>query len=414
MSASDAGARALIAAYFDAINAEDYDAVAALFAPDAVVLPAGGRLRRGREEIARYYAEILAPFAQHHDEPVRVVVAGADVTVHIAYEGRLANGRSLAFDALNVYELAGGLIARLTQWYDTHRVRRLLLEAQAAGGPGPSPADGPPRMGSVARTTPERLRAALGLVRRGAAFRLDLPLGRPDPPLFGREPLRHEIIATEGPEQAWDDRIDGLNTQQGSHWDALRHLVGPDGAGYAGRPLDDLGIDLWSRGIHGRAVLVDVGEGLGLAWDERREISGAEVEACAARQGVELREGDILLLRTGWIAGHLATDPDRRPAEVTAPGLAADEATARWLEARRPAAVAADNPGLEAVPTPPPGRMLHDRMLPAQGLAVGELFWLEDLRDDCRADGVWEGLFASVPLNLPGACASPANALVLK
>jgi hypothetical protein len=58
--------------------------------------------------------------------------------------------------------------------------------------------------------------------------------------------------------------------------------------------------------------------------------------------------------------------------------------------------------------------MLHDRMIPALGLAVGELFWLEDLRDDCRADGVWEGLLVSVPLNLPGACASPANALVLK
>jgi hypothetical protein len=57
--------------------------------------------------------------------------------------------------------------------------------------------------------------------------------------------------------------------------------------------------------------------------------------------------------------------------------------------------------------------MLHDRMLPDQGLAVGEFFWLDDLRDGCRADGVWEGLFASVPLNLPGGCASPANAVVV-
>ena len=58
--------------------------------------------------------------------------------------------------------------------------------------------------------------------------------------------------------------------------------------------------------------------------------------------------------------------------------------------------------------------MLHDRMIPRQGLAVGELFWLDDLRDDCRAGGVWEGLLVSVPLNLPGGCASPANAVVLK
>jgi uncharacterized protein (TIGR02246 family) len=408
-------ARELIAAYFAGINGEDWEGVAALFAPDALVLPAGGRPRRGRAEIARYYAEILAPFPVHHDEPVRVVVSGGDVTVEIAFEGGLANGRTVAFDALNVYRLEGGRIARLTQWYDTHRVRRLLLEAQAAG-----PADGhgdegaEPRLGSVARITPERLRAALALVRRGVAFRLDLPLGALDPPLFGREPMRHAIVGVEDLELAWDDRVDALNTQQVSHWDALRHLLRPDGAGYGGRPPEDLGIDLWSRGIAGRAVLVDLEEGLGLAWDERREVSGAEVEACAARQGVDLREGDVLLLRTGWLGGHLGLPAARRPPEPAAPGLAPDEATARWLEERRFAAVAADNPGLEAVPTPPQGQMLHDRMLPGQGLAVGELWWLDDLRDDCRATGVWEGLLVSVPLNLPGACASPANAVLLK
>lgn len=407
-------ARALIASYFAGINGDDYEGVAELFAPDAVVLPAGGRPRRGRSEIARYYREILAPFPAHHDEPVRVVVSGPDVTVEIAYEGRLANGRVISFDAVNVYRLAEGLIARLTQWYDTHRVRRMLVEAQATGPAGPGPGDAAPRLGSVSRLTPERLRAALALVRRAAAFRLDMPLGQPDPPLFGREPMRHAVIATEGLPLSWDDRVDGLNTQQGSHWDALRHLLRPDGTGYEARAPEELGIDLWSRGILGRAVLVDLKEGLGLAWDERREISGPEVEACAERQGVELREGDVLLLRTGWLGGYLGPSSGRGPADVAAPGLAADAATALWLEERRFAAVAADNPGLEAVPTPPQGEMLHDRMIPGQGLAVGELFWLEELCADCRADGVWEGLLVSVPLNLPGACASPANAIVLK
>jgi uncharacterized protein (TIGR02246 family) len=403
--------RDLIARYFAAINAEDYAGVAALFAPDAEVVPAGGRPRRGRAEIAAYYAKILAPFPEHHDEPVRVVVSGDDVTVEIAYRGVLANGREVAFDALNVYRLAGGLIARLTQWYDTDRVRRMLLEGQAAGD-GAGAAE--PELGSVARATPERLRAALALVRRGAAFRLDLPLGEPDPPLFGREPVRHTLARSAGLELNWDDRLDALNTQGGTHWDALRHLLRPDGSGYAGRAPEALGIDLWSRGIAARAVLVDLGEGLGLAWDEGRPVSGDEVEACAAAQGVELRAGDALLLRTGWLAGYLALPAGERPEAIASPGLAADEATAGWLERRGFAAVAADNPGLEALPGPPEGSMLHDRMIPRQGLAVGELFWLDDLRDDCRASGVWEGLLVSVPLNLPGGCASPANAVVLK
>ena len=410
----DRAARALIASYFACINAEDYEGVAALFSPDAVVLPAGGRPRRGRDEIARYYREILAPFPVHHDEPVQVIVSGPHVTVEIAYEGELANGRAIAFDAVNIYRLEDGAIVRLSQWYDTHRVRRLLLEAQAAGPADPEPADPEPRLGSVSRATPERLRAALALVRRGDVFRLDMPLGQPDPPLFGRGPMRHTVHTTDALPRNWDDRIDGLNTQQGSHWDALRHLLRPDGTGYGGRPREDLAIDLWSRGILGRVVLVDLGEGLGMAWDERREVTGPEVEACAARQGVELREGDVLLLRTGWLGAFLGLSAERRPEQLVTPGLSADDATARWLAERRFAAVAADNPGLEAVPTPPDGQMLHDRMIPAQGLAVGELFWLDDLRDDCRADGVWEGLVVSVPLNLPGGCASPANAVVVK
>ena len=251
------------------------------------------------------------------------------MTVEIAYEGELANGRAIAFDAVNIYRLEDGAIVRLSQWYDTHRVRRLLLEAQAAGPAGSEPADPEPRLGSVSRATPERLRAALALVRRGDVFRLDMPLGQPEPPLFGRSQVRHEVFSTVGLPRNWDDRIDNLNTQQGSHWDALRHLLRHDGTGYGGRPREDLAIDLWSRGILGRAVLVDLGEGLGLAWDERREVSGAEVEACAARQGVELRAGDVLLLRTGWLGAFLQLPAERRPAEIVTPGLAADDATAR-------------------------------------------------------------------------------------
>jgi hypothetical protein len=78
------------------------------------------------------------------------------------------------------------------------------------------------------------------------------------------------------------------------------------------------------------------------------------------------------------------------------------------------AAIAADNPGLEASPIPSELGMLHVPMLQELGLAVGELFWLEELAADSAATGVWDGLFVSVPLNLRGGCASPANALVVR
>ena len=46
--------------------------------------------------------------------------------------------------------------------------------------------------------------------------------------------------------------------------------------------------------------------------------------------------------------------------------------------------------------------------------AVGEMFVLDALAEDCAADGVYEGLFISAPLNKVGGSGSPANALAIK
>jgi len=47
-------------------------------------------------------------------------------------------------------------------------------------------------------------------------------------------------------------------------------------------------------------------------------------------------------------------------------------------------------------------------------MALGELWHLDDLADDCASDGVWEFLLVAKPLNLTGAVGSPANALAIK
>jgi hypothetical protein len=48
------------------------------------------------------------------------------------------------------------------------------------------------------------------------------------------------------------------------------------------------------------------------------------------------------------------------------------------------------------------------------GTALGELFDFDELAAACRADGRWDFLFVSVPLNLPGGVGSPANAIVIR
>jgi hypothetical protein len=93
--------------------------------------------------------------------------------------------------------------------------------------------------------------------------------------------------------------------------------------------------------------------------------------------------------------------------------------------------VAADNLGIEAYPytadndvtqpgQPVPERGvdhnggLHRPLLPLLGLAMGEMFALDELAEDCAADGVYEFFFSAKPLNVVGGVGSPANAMAIK
>ena len=48
------------------------------------------------------------------------------------------------------------------------------------------------------------------------------------------------------------------------------------------------------------------------------------------------------------------------------------------------------------------------------GLLVGELFDLDELADDCAADGSYAGLFVAAPMPIVGASGSPLNPLFMK
>jgi kynurenine formamidase len=85
---------------------------------------------------------------------------------------------------------------------------------------------------------------------------------------------------------------------------------------------------------------------------------------------------------------------------------------ARYLWDHRVSFVAADNPAVEARPGHP--GYLHRRLIPMLGIGLGELFVLDALAEDCRADGRYSFFFTAVPLNLPGGVGSPANAFAIK
>jgi Putative cyclase len=292
------------------------------------------------------------------------------------------------------------------------------------------------QLGCLNLLTPERVIAASKLVRKGAIFPLNLRIDQPDPPLFGRGAPRVHMEAIGG-NVGRDDYIDNFYPQASSQWDGLRHIRHPRDGFYNGTPDDQiiegdegrLGIEHFARkGIAGRGVLLDLArffdkQGTPLDYTVATRVGRETLDACAKSEGVAFEGGDILLLRTGWLRWYLeeASEDQRRTmatdhlgGTLAYPGLDNSQETAAYLWDLHLAAAAADNPSLEAFPVSPETGFLHFTLIPLFGMPIGEMWYLDDLAADCAQDGVYEFMFTSAPLNVPGGVGSPPNALAIK
>jgi kynurenine formamidase len=287
-------------------------------------------------------------------------------------------------------------------------------------------------IGTLNFVLPEHVAAASWGVRQGKVFSLNVDLDVLDPPFFGRKSIRHTLFEKYGG-TALDDWIDDLYPQASTQWDGLRHYADPEHGFYNGARLAELradgatrlGVQAWARrGIAARAVLLDVvaalaGDGVSLDPFGFFPIGPDLLLRTAQRQEVELRAGDVLLLRTGWLEAYEALDRTGREklaalARPGAPGLHGEDVPA-FLWDSRIAAVAADNPALEATHADDTSMLaLHVALIARLGMPLGELWRLGPLAADCMTDGVYESLLVSAPLGIPGGAGTPANALALK
>lgn len=303
------------------------------------------------------------------------------------------------------------------------------------------------QLGTINLLTQERTREAAGCVRTGERFNLDLPLDAFTPPLIGtRHPVRHHMFRNNPHHR--DEYLDSLYTQVSSQLDGLRHVGHPDHGFWGdadperlvpGDPL--LGIHHWAdHGIVGRGVLVDVGRYLAdrgepIDYGTNQAITADVVDAAAREQGVEFREGDILLLRFGWVDHYNGLSQGQREELVRdfrCPGLAQSHDTLAWLWDHRISVAAADNFSLEAWPLSGDSPfvaevekrgeyernrltgMLHRLIIPLLGMPIGELWRLDDLARACAADRRYDCMVVVKPLNLTGGVGSPANALAIR
>jgi kynurenine formamidase len=287
-------------------------------------------------------------------------------------------------------------------------------------------------IGTVNLLTADGVVKAASLVNKGSIFRLDTKIAYADPPLFERTPTEH--VVTKFPDFfAFDDMLNNYNTQEGAQWDGLAHAGHPVyNAWYNGTTLEEikagnerLSIDKWADKMVGRGVLIDVFKhraDIGQPVDPGTtfEYTVEDLEAARQAQGVEINQGDILLVRTGWLQHYYSSTPEAKKSMGTIEGLEScglhhGREMAAYFWDNHIAAVGTDCPAVETWPWKDfESESLHYRTLALLGLPIGEQFDLEKLAADSASDGVYESMVVSVPMNLEGGIASPPNAVAIK
>jgi kynurenine formamidase len=159
-----------------------------------------------------------------------------------------------------------------------------------------------------------------------------------------------------------------------------------------------------------RGVLLDVPAHRGVqALPAHEPVTAEELQAVADRQGVEVRPGDVVLIRSGYLAHW--PDPQALDRHKTA---GPDISAARWLLERGAVAVGSDTETFEVQPAPDPGdpanpQPVHTLLLIENAIYLFESIWLEEL----SRDRVYEFLFIALPLKIEGTTGSMLDPIAI-
>lgn len=229
-------------------------------------------------------------------------------------------------------------------------------------------------------------------------------------------PRRHGDSYRPGGDSAANDLII-TGTHVGTHIDAFAHVShegrlhgGADAAAAAvrGRYLE-LGVHTIAPMVR-RAVLLDVPRALGVSGCEAGyEITPADLDSAAKGEGVDVREGDVVLIRSGWGVRFDDGADAYLGKESGVPGVS--QAGAEWLVRHRVYAAGADTIAFERL-APGSGHSslpAHRVLLVEGGVYIIEALNLEELAQTRR----YEFTFVLVPLNILGATGSPVRPLAV-
>ena len=286
-------------------------------------------------------------------------------------------------------------------------------------------------IGTLNLVDDEARRRAAAAVVSGRAFALGLPLSEVEGIQAGFvrgrvNPSRTMIQVNEAqsPDPDWirtSEDLLTMPTQSATHWDALAH-ASYGGVLYNGFPASSITEAGAARcGIHqlttvvSRGVLLDVARAKGVEMLEPGyAIMPSDLDDASSLGGVVVAAGDIVLVRTGQMVHLLPEQRDLVAYTWPSPGLTIE--TAEWFFAHDVAAVATDTLTFEVFPCQYddaylPVHLLH---LVEMGLTQGQNWVLDELADDCAADGRYTFLLDATPLPLTAGLGSPLNPVALK
>lgn len=217
------------------------------------------------------------------------------------------------------------------------------------------------------------------------------------------------------------DEVIIMPTQGGTHWDSLAHIIHKD-VMYNGWKASEVsstgakknGIFNWRRKVVGRGVLLDVARARkveSLAIGEG--VTSDYLDETVEKQKVEIKEGDIVLVRTGHMEAARRRGAWGDFAGGDQPGLSIEALP--WAKKNKIAALASDTWGLEVQPFQVKEVHIpfHILAIVYMGLPLGEMFDLEDLAKECAHKRRFSFFLAAQPLPFTKGVASPINPLAI-
>ena len=142
------------------------------------------------------------------------------------------------------------------------------------------------------------------------------------------------------------------------------------------------------------------GQGRASTWPRRSPTRTSW--PCAKAQGAEIQKHDILIIRTGWIAKFYKVSREEFYGNFVEPGLTYSPELVQWFHDMEIPNLVTDTIANEVTVDPVSGVVLplHNALMRNLGVTLTEIAWLDDLADDCAADGQYTFLYVAAPLKV--------------